>query len=196
MPETPEWPSYEIGPKDSIFALGVVSANFVRLESAVYAMFGTILGIDGNLSSRLMFKIGPEMRDRLMREMLPTRVWPKEVQDMAWHFIEGHKVCYENRNKLMHSSVFAHHPYAIVFHKVGRDGKGTIANPLLSELRKVADDMMAFYEFGQQLSNMINFEILGFKPHAGDPWYKSWPGTPPLPSPLEYTSGPVPLRAE
>ena len=152
MTETPDWPAYQIGPKDSIFALGVVSVNYARLEFAVHAMFATILGIGGALSYRLMYKISPEMRDKLMREMLPTRHWPKPVHDRASYFIEAHKICYENRNKLMHSNLISGSDQAIVLYKIGRDGRSTLTNPTLGELRQVADDMNKLFDYGLWLS--------------------------------------------
>jgi hypothetical protein len=196
MADSPAWPPYPVGPKDSVFALGVISANYAQLEFAVYAMFSTILGLTNEVSSRIMYKIGPEMRDKLLRETLPSREWPPEVRDLSQHFIEAHKICYENRNKLMHSNLHSMSPDAIILAKTGRDGKTTLANPLLSELQRVADDMKTYFDFGLQLSNMINLEILGLEPRAGDRWYRSWPGKPPLPIPLEYTSDPRPIRRQ
>jgi hypothetical protein len=157
-------------------------------------MFTAILGLESDVSSRLMYKVTPEMRDRLMRETLPTRDWPDNVKDLALHFIEAHKICYENRNKLMHSNLAAMSPEAVILAKTGRDGKTTLANPKLSELQNVADDMNTYFNYGLRLSNMINFELLRLKPMEGDSWYRSWPGKPPLPIPLEYTSDPRPIQ--
>jgi hypothetical protein len=194
MVDDSEWPAYPIGPKDSIFALGAVGVNYARLEFAVYGIFTAILGLEPEVGRKLMYKTSPEMRDRLMREMLPTRQWPPNVIDLAEHFIEAHKTCYENRNKLAHSSLHAMSPDAIILVKAGRDGKGSLANPMLAELRQVADDINALFEYGLWLSNMINYELFGLKPLAGDDRHPSWPDKPPLPIPLEYTSDPVPIR--
>jgi hypothetical protein len=196
MADTPAWPAYQTGPHDSIFAIGVISTNYAQLEFAVYGMFTTILGLESEVSSRIMYKTSAEMRDKLMREMLPTRDWPDNVKGLVQHFIEAYKICHENRNKLMHSNLFAMSRDAIMLSKIGRDGKTTLANPLLSELRQVADDMKTYFDYGLWLSNMINFEILGLKPQAGDRWYRSWPDKPPLPIPLEYTSDPRPIRRQ
>jgi hypothetical protein len=194
MSDPSEWPTYSTGPKDSIFALGVVSVNYARLEFAVYMMFTTILGLEGGASARIMFKVTPEMRDKLMRESLATREWPPDVMDRCRHFVEAHKVCYENRNKLMHSNLLAMSPDAIILARTTRDGGTVLANPSLAELQRVADDMHTYFAYGTWLSNMINWEILGLKPRAGDSWHRSWPDKPPLPIPLEYTSGPRPIR--
>jgi hypothetical protein len=190
------WPAYTTGPEDSIFALGVITTNYAQLEFAVYAVFTSILGLESEVSSRLMYKTAPEMRDKLMREVLPTRDWPDHVKDLVQHFIEAHKVCYENRNKIAHSNLFSLSPDAIILSKTNRDGKTVLANPLLSELRQVADDMKAYFDYGLWLSNMINLEVLGLKPMEGDRWYRSWPQKPPPAKPLEYTSDPRPIRRQ
>jgi hypothetical protein len=192
----PNWPLYQHGPRDSIFAVGMVSVNYAQLEFAVYGMFSTILALQAETATRLVYKLTPEMRDKMMREVLPTRGWPEQVTDLAQHFIEGHKVCYENRNKLAHSNLFAMSADAIILAKTGRDGRTTLANPRLDELRQVADDMKTFFQYGLHLSNMINFEIMGLKPQAGGSWYRAWPDKPPLPIPLEYTSDPSPIRSQ
>ena len=194
MVDDPEWPAYPVGPKDSIFVLGVVSVNYAQLELAVYGIFTAILGLEPEVGRGLMYKTTFEMRDKLMREMLPTRKWQPNVIDLVRHFIEAHKICYENRNKLAHSGLHHLRPDTIILIKAERSGKGTLANPTLAELRQVADDIKALFEYGLWLSNMINLELLGIKPLAGDVWYRSWPDKPPLPIPLEYTSNPVPTR--
>jgi hypothetical protein len=195
MSDVSKWPTYPIGPESSVFALGVVSVNYARLEHAVHGMFAVILGITGDVSYRLMYKIGPEMRDRLMREMLPTRKWPANVMDLANHFLKAHKTCYENRNLLMHSNLVTGSARTIVLYKTGRDGKTTLVNPLLKELRQVADDMKTYFDFGLHLSNMINFDLLGAKPQPGDLSFREWPDKPPLPVPLVYTSDPMMPRS-
>jgi hypothetical protein len=187
--DTPEkWPNYPTGPEDSIFALGVITSNYARLEFAVFGVFTSILGLEADVSSRLMYKTTPEMRDKLMREVLPTRDWPDQVKELVQHFIDAHKICYENRNKIAHSNLHSLSPDAIILSKTNRDGRTVLANPLLRELRQVADDMKVYFDYGLWLSNMINLEVLGLKPREGDRWYRSWPEKPRLPEPLEYTS--------
>lgn len=195
MADVPNWPRYLTGSKDSIFALGVVSTNYARFEFAVYGMFSTLLGISADLGARLINKVTPEMRDKLMREALPTNNWSEQVTELAQHFIIAHKTIYENRNKLMHSAVVPHKD-AIILYKTGRDGKTTAVNPTLAELRRVADETMLYYEFGMHLSNMISWNLRGGTPLPGDFAYGAWPDKPPLPIPLEYTSDPTPIRAQ
>src|ERR1700730_52402 len=178
MTEPQAWPTYSIGPKDSIFALGVVSVNYARLEHAIHAMFAVILGIDGVVSHHLMFKIGPEMRDKLMREMLPTWPWPPNVTDLTKHFLHAQKICYDNRNMLMHSNLITGSDKTTVLYKHQRDGKIALARPSIKELHKVADDMHIYYNYGIHLSNMIRFKILKHQPMPGDLAFSTWPDKP------------------
>jgi hypothetical protein len=164
MTEPQAWPTYSIGPKDSIFALGVVSANYASFEHAIHAMFAVILGIDSVVSRHLMFKIGAEMRDKMMREMLPTWPWPPNVMDLIEYFIAAQKICYDNRNLLMHSNLITGSEEATVLYKHQRDGKIALARPSIKELRQVADDMQIYYNYGMHLSSMIKFEILKHQP--------------------------------
>jgi len=195
MADTPEWPAYQTGPKDSIFALGVISTNYARLEFATQGMFTSILGMNMTVGHLIFSRLGPEMRDVMMRQALQVRGWPENVGDLGYHFILAHKICYENRNKLMHSNIMVGSERAILLYKTDRSGKTTATNPTLKELRQVADDMHTYTGFGMWMSNMINADILGIKPEPGDRWHAAWPDKPPLPIPLEYTSDPSPIRS-
>ena len=158
-------------------------------------MFVNILGLGGNVGHFVFARLGPEMRDAMMRQALPFRGWLSPPADLAFRFIEAHKICYENRNKLMHSNIVTNSERAIVLYKTGRDGKTMLANPTLKELRQVADDMNTYTEFGMWVSNMIAFNLLGLTPRPGDRAFHAWPDKPPLPIPLEYTSDPTPIRS-
>ena len=129
-----------------------------------------------------------------MRETLPARGWPENVLALVSHFNAAHQICYENRNKIIHSNLSVGPRQAILLYKANRDGKTVLDNPPLSELRRGADDMHIYFWFGLQLANMINIEFEGVKPKAGDRAYFAWPDKPPLPIPMEYTSDPRPIR--
>jgi hypothetical protein len=66
------WPSYSIGPRESIFALGVISGKFVELESVLEFIFGTILRLDQEqtktIFARLGYKPCPQMSDDRLAE--------------------------------------------------------------------------------------------------------------------------------
>lgn len=191
MNDAPDWPVYPVGPKDSILAIGTVSINYSRLESVLTTMFATITGSSIKFASILVPKITNNVRIDMMRRMLEGNDWPEDVRERAEHFITAFSILVENRNLLMHSSLFDSIQTITMLYKTTSKGSTQISRTTPTQLRQIADDMMTYFHFGMQLSNMINFELLGLKPSEGDFAYFSWPDKPPLPVRLDYTSNPL-----
>jgi hypothetical protein len=192
MTDNPNWPNAIVGNKDSILAIGAVSVNYARLEFAMTAMFATISGCAIQVATLLVQKIPTPGRPDLMRKLLAMRqAWPTDVRDRCAHFINGFGTLADNRNLLMHSSVAASIEQAITLYKTTKQGTTELCVVSVPELRQVADDMLVYFYYGLRLSNVINFELLGIKPHPGE--NASWPDTPPLPSPLKYSARPLPV---
>jgi hypothetical protein len=63
MTEPEVWPTYSIGPKDSIFALGVVSVYYARLEHAIHNR----KSIDWKLVTDLPVQSVRSMRSQIWR---------------------------------------------------------------------------------------------------------------------------------
>ena len=186
------WPNYPIGPRDSVFAIGVASVNYAQLELAVQAMCAAILKTDNKFTGRLLAKIGPEMKDKIMREGLSECDWPTDAKELVSHFVDAHKICYDNRNKLIHSSALTQmtgNKVRTILHKTHRSGEPIFSYPTIDQLRKVADDMKTYFWIGLNVATLIRTEIHGIKPQEGD--FASWPHKPPLPILLEYTSDPI-----
>jgi hypothetical protein len=181
------WPTYDVGPKDCIFALGVASLNYAQLEFAFSGMFSTVTGIDRNTTALLLSRIRHDVRLSLMRDKLPQHNWPPDIVDRISHFIAGFDICAANRNDLMHSNVFLTDD-AIILYKTTNSGKTLSCNPTLTELRQFADDIHAFTGYGLALSNAINFNFLA----SGISLL--WPDAPPSPNRLHYSGEPQPVR--
>jgi hypothetical protein len=185
------WPKYQIGPRESIFALGVVGVKYAQLEFALSGIFATTLGISMSLGSIMMPKLTNHIRLQLLRERLPSCLWSEEVQDMVYHFIQAFNICADNRNLLMHSNIASMSQDAIILYKTTREGKTVLCNPELRELRQVADEMESYFNYGLALTNAININL-------SDPTFTSgrlpWPDRPPLPRRLEYRSESMPVR--
>lgn len=180
-----EWPRYDVGPKECMFALGVVGVKYAQLEFALSGMFSTVTGIKSDIVSLLLQQIrNNNIRLNLMRESLPRREWPGQVTELVQHFIDGFNVCAQNRNLLMHSNIFMMSEDAIILYKANNSGKTVSCNPTLGELRQVADDMNAFFDYGLALSNTININLI---PPRILPSPVPWPCKPILPRNLSYT---------
>jgi hypothetical protein len=97
-----------------------------------------------------------EDRITLLRQALCGRDWPADLKDHITHFIDGFKILAENRNQLMHSNMAAVTEERIALYKSNRrDGKTILTQINLADLRQVADEMMAYYDYGLIISNVI-----------------------------------------
>jgi hypothetical protein len=186
-----EWPRYDVGPRECMFALGVVGVKYSQLEFALSAMFSTVTQIGSSATSILLPKIRNNVRLNLMRESLPDREWPAEVVQRIQHFMEGFNICAANRNLLMHSNIFIMSKDAILLFKTRNSGKTVTCNPTLAEVRQVADDMNALFEYGLALSNTININLIPPKMTLSP---VPWPDKPSSPRSLSYTGAPQTVR--
>jgi hypothetical protein len=189
------WPAYPTGPKDSIFAMGVISIKFAELESIITFLFATTLGLDLDEATKVVSQIGTRTCLRLMSAKLCASEWPQSTTDLVEWFVKGASICTNNRNHLMHSVLAWTAGEHTILYKTSRQGKTIVAVPMLSELRCVADDMEAFINYGRQLGNAINnssFEIPIFPNTPGSAF--AWPNKPREPIPLKFSSEPQTLR--
>jgi hypothetical protein len=191
----PKWPSYPIGPTESIFALGVASIKYAELESSLIFIFLTVLGIDRDLATMIHARVGSEACIKLIEQILPplTMIGPptRDVFEIRY-FIKVFQICTENRNHFMHSgiAILGGREETLLF-KTSKQGKTIIAMRDFRELRQVADDMNACHLYGRALGNAINARLGGGAPVLPFPW----PDRPPLPHRLDYTSDPIQLRS-
>jgi hypothetical protein len=192
MTGSASWPTYPVGPKASVFALGVVILNYAQLEFAIQAIFATVLGISLEEGSR--FKINGKERENLIKDMLPARQWPQNVNILVFDFVDACEICRENRNKLARSNLVSAGE-ATLLYKNTRQGRVELSNPTLSELRQAADDMKIYCDYGLYLSNAINFNLLGIDQFcSGKHGFEKWPEKPRLAVALEYSSEPREVR--
>jgi len=176
------WPSYPIGPRESVFALGVVSVNYASLEFVLGAVFANVTGLTMNAATSLLPNISNHIRLQVMRDALSVIAWPTTVKGGITHFTNGFEILAENRNLLMHSNLVAGVNDRIALYKSNRRGETilTVIDP--EELRRVADDMMAYRGYGSILANLIA------SPSTLRP--AILPPKPPLPRKLNYSSQP------
>jgi len=191
MTAAPDWPAYPIGPRESIFAMGVASIKFVELESVLSFIFGTVFGLRLNDKDALAAKMGRGAVVDLIRERLPETMWPQSQQDDVVYFLTGFDVCASNRNQLAHSALAWIGDDTTILYKTVRTGKTQAAAPPLDQLRAVADDMHAYWQYGQALGNAINNRLFDppLLPAAAFPW----PDRPAPPRKLSYTGEPLRL---
>lgn len=154
----PKWPKYHAGPRDSIFAMGVASGNYARLEITIAKMVATLTGISNDTALFFLAKTkNLETALAIMRQALTEHTdWPEPITSAVSAFLSALKICGDNRNLLMHSNIFASDYEPALLFKINREVQLTICTPTLNELRQVADDIRAYTIFGRELSDSIN----------------------------------------
>jgi hypothetical protein len=196
MDKSSEWPPYYSGPKESTFALGVISSSYGRLESAFHAIFVTATNTTSAFASILLPKINNDVKIALIEQSMQLSVFAADHQEHIAHFLAGYRSMVHNRNVLMHSQIFPGGIGTSILIKTQKDGKTVGCAVTLSELRQIADDMNAFHAYGLALTNCINLpkisHIFGVT-NPPPPELLALPDKPALPNRLDYTSDPIPI---
>jgi hypothetical protein len=184
-----EWPAFQLGPRESVFAIGVASVKCVELESVLYFLFATTFGMHTDDATMIVAKVGTEAATGLMRQRLLATEWDEKTQDAIGHFLKAFGICAYNRNQLMHSNL-AWSSDATLFFQTTKQGRTKIANPTLAKLRRVAEDINTYVLYGRSLGNAINAASADVPiPANAFPW----PEKPALPEPLDYSSESRPI---
>jgi hypothetical protein len=175
-----DWPSFAIGPDDSIFALGVISLKFMELETIFQFLFGAILRLDRDQTKVISAKLGTTAAlELLSRDRVAETTWSEDVKDHVLHFLSAMKICADNRNHLMHSGMaWRFGDKRVVMYKRSRPGSLLALSTTLAELRQVADEMNFYCVYGRKLDNAIS------NPATAFPLPKKKPD---LPVKLEYS---------
>jgi hypothetical protein len=203
MTTASDWPPYSIGPRESLFVIGIISTKYVELESVTEFIFCTVfdLGLD---AGRIIFsKTGCLAATDLIASRLKQLDWPETTIEHVAHFVSAIKINNSNRNHLMHSELmfdnFREADVASVktdksvFFKASNSGRIIATALTLEELRRLADDINAFCEYGRQLGNAIN--SAKFNGSTFPASFFPWPNKPSLPRDLKqgYTSDRISL---
>jgi hypothetical protein len=104
MPEAP-WPPYRVGNSDYIHALGVIASVYNLLEFRFRSLFAIYTRLPSEPAYKLFGKLSNEMRLELIHGAIPFSSHPEPIKQDVNHFLTGFKICADNRNILMHSTV-------------------------------------------------------------------------------------------
>jgi hypothetical protein len=100
------------------------------------------------------------------------------------HYLVAMRILIENRNILVHSNMIRGTDNEPAIYSTGRNGDITMFQGSLELIRKVADDLNDYFDFGLQVANMIATEQNGAARQPGMLGFHEWPELPPLPSRL------------
>ena len=178
-----EWPAYRVGNRDYIHALGVIASVFNLLEFRFRSFFPIYTRIPSAPAYILFAKINNEMRLELTHGAMTFSSHPQSIKDDVCHFLTGFKICADNRNILMHSTVRylfgpddnpcpatappGNQPQGLAFQKPPKGDPFQINTYRLTieEIRAQVDALKSFEDYGSRLFWHVlkNYETSRYK---------------------------------
>jgi len=185
MADVPAWPSYPVGPEDSIFALGVVSVNFARFEYAFTWLLTVVSGLHEDFARITLARVGLLTSTQLLDSMIEKKDWPDGAIELIRYFLKATKILAENRNTLLHSNLIQGWEKDATLYHVSRQGTMIQLQMSVDQIRQVADDLEQYFIFAQTVANAVavNVSQAGQQEAALFAPFP-WPDKPPLPIPL------------
>lgn len=175
------WPTYEVAPDDSVYALGVVSINYARFERTHVWMLAAVANMKEDQASIINARTNPSARVEFIRTFMERREWPAEALAAISHYLRAISILNQSRNVLMHSNMIRGTDNRTAFYSMSRQGKTNLFQATLEEIRQVADDLNTYFYFGLNLANYIATEIHHTAREAGMLVISQVPALPPLP---------------
>jgi hypothetical protein len=144
-----DWPAYPTGPKDSTFALGVVSINFANFERAQTWVFAAVSGVPEETARMIHARVNATACVDLTKQIIARRTnWPSEAADHVAHFTTASRTLVANRNLLMHSVMTDGWQGKAALYRTSRKGERQMLSASLDQIRAVADNLVAYFNFG------------------------------------------------
>jgi hypothetical protein len=192
MAETPKWPSYPVGNREGIFALGVASIKYAELESIFTLLFALAADVPSWSATMIHAKCGTPACVQIAYQALSSLENPRGEDELRY-FLKAFETCAENRSLLMHSAMM--HQCSddnALLYKTSKQGKAIISLQPLPKMRQVADDMQAYLNYGRALVNAISVRRPDASPLLPVSLFP-WPDRPAPPHKLDYSSDPIPI---
>ena len=178
----PKWPRYEVAQDDSVFALGVVSINYARFERTHVWMLAAVANMSEDQASVIVGRTNASEHINLVETFLKRRTWPNGVSEAIGHYIKAARVLIDSRNALIHSNLVRSTENRTAVYSLSRQGRSSMFHATLDEIRRVADDLEAYFTFGLMLANYIATEIHAMAREAGIMAISQIPPLPPMPA--------------
>lgn len=144
------WPAYETGSQDIVHAMGVVSLNFNNLEW-ILQLTCLFWGRNPHPVTGFLFeKLSGPNRTEFVKKIAEFGIPEDHYRASTTAFAEGFDECAHNRNILMHSQLTGRtqEPSKITASKRTRSGGLQTFHFTADEIRRVADEIHAWYLFG------------------------------------------------
>jgi hypothetical protein len=193
--------NYNPGLLEHMHALGVIAANYNRLESELRLLLNLFIGdamYKAHAGNYIFERLSNAQRLDLLKQLYNSAVGGFELAARLDWFVSGYGVCAENRNILMHSETSSDQANALQIastlelRKYSKNNPGSLnfISLKLSELRNVADDIDRFTQYGLDLAICEIARRSGGKINlAGREIQPSLPDKPP--EPIHLTLAPL-----
>jgi hypothetical protein len=199
---SPEWPdpTYHLGQRDHLHALGAVISAYNQLEFSFFLLFSRYIKAQGSL--RIFVLLSNHNRIELMEKALDEAELNPPVRETVQHFIKGFGTLTDARNFLAHSHTILNDPAQqhLTFGKGSRRDPGdwSFAHMKLEDLRRIADEIHVFQVFGSNIDKWLAARAQASAMRElsfGDPrrvYTPSLPEKPPLPNKLRSVPHHIP----
>ncbi|HZK90468.1 MAG TPA: hypothetical protein VFC56_10010 [Stellaceae bacterium] len=189
------WPIYLPGPRDDIFAIGVVALTYGLLENILRVLFSCVADLNDFQALAIFERMSNAGRLDSLKDILKKTTISKPLKERVLHFCSAFDICAENRHGIMHSHSGGIYTRAnieergILITKYTRKGNKLVCAISLQELRNIADSMNCYASYGALLSSDIGiFKRLQARGKSADFERMPLPGIPPLPDALNWKS--------
>jgi hypothetical protein len=184
------WPTYEVAPEDSVYALGVVSINYARFERTHVWMLAAVANMREDQATIIAARTNASERGRLIETFFGRREWPPETAAAIKHYLKAMDVLIQSRNVLIHSNMVRGTESRTAIYSLSKQGRHNLFQATLEEIRAVADGLETYFNFGLGLANYIATEIHHMAREAGMLVVSTVPGLPALPVHIDPSQRP------
>lgn len=144
------WPTYNIGSKDHLHAVGVLVANWTTIEKVYSALFQFIFHGNFQPGMRAFELLGNSSRATLIREEC-FKVASPQFHKHIEYFLKCAAICKDNRNAVAHAHFVApqNPAFAILDKGRSRDGNSIkFYRFTVSAIQEMADETHAVAMYG------------------------------------------------
>jgi hypothetical protein len=155
------WPTYYNAPYQSIpktdaHAIGVIALNYGTLELALRHIFLLVGNLNIEQLNATFNRLSNDARIKAAKELLATRDYPHDLNDLVLNFLDGYMECAERRHSIMHSHHAGAHIWsdempATILSRMSRQGQQTLFYADTISLRAMADEIWEYIQFGNQI---------------------------------------------
>jgi hypothetical protein len=144
--------NYSTSLYEHIYALGVVAANYNKLESGLALLIAVLMGGAKYPASSFLFqKLSNNERLDFLKRLYTAEIKDPDLLDRLDWLVVGYAKCADNRNILMHSELERTNALDLAstleLKKASKSGSHNFISLGLKDLRQVADDIDRFENF-------------------------------------------------